>query len=155
MPWAKSRNASANEAIFGTVDRNSDHQEHEAQDHAEARSAHRLVGEVVETQRAIEAVDDRHAVQHHSRGDGAQQEVLHGGLGSDAGFAIEGDHGIQRQRHELDADVHREQAVGRHHDEHAEQRGQRQHVVLAAHHAATFEIVARIQQRDRDAREAE
>ena len=66
---------------------------------------------------------------------------------ADAVVAIEGDHGVQRQRHELDADVDGEQAVGRHQHEDAEQRGERQHVVLAAHHAAAFEVLARVQQR--------
>ena len=62
---------------------------------------------------------------------------------------------IQRQRQQLDADVHGEQVVRRHQHEDAEQRGQRQHVVLAAHHAAALEILARVQQRDGDGQEGE
>ena len=103
----------------------------------------------IERQRARHAVDHRHAIEQRAGGDGAQHEVLHGRFGGDAGVAIERDHGVDGEREQLDADVHREQAVrGRQH-EHAEQRGEREHEVLAAQQPAPVQVRARIQQRER------
>ena len=100
-------------------------------------------------------VQQRHAVEQRARRDGAQHEVLHRRFGGDAGIAIEGDHGVQRQRQQLDADVHGEQVAGRRHHQHAEQRGQRQHVVLALLQAAALEVVAAVEQRQRREQEAD
>ena len=126
MPCASNRNASANDAILGTVDRNSvtpvgapvytsgTHMWNGTAPNLNATATTRntrpritprlgspvaIVGQLVELERAGQSVDQRHAIQQHSRRDRAEQEVLHRGLGGDAVLAIERDHRVQRERH--------------------------------------------------------
>jgi hypothetical protein len=87
--------------------------------------------QLVELQRAGYPVHDREAVQQRARGDCAEHEVLHCRLGRDAGVAIECDHRVQRERQQLDAEIHRQQAARRNHHHHAEQRDETENEILA------------------------
>ena len=106
-----------------------DHAEH--QRNAQVGAVLQGNGHVAQRQRAGDAVDHRHAVEQHARGQRAQHEVFHRRLGRDAGVALQGDHGIQRQRQQFEAEIQREEMAGRDHHHHAQHRKQRQHEELA------------------------
>ncbi len=110
-------------------------------------------GDHAEIERTGEPVDQRHAVQQCARGDRAEDEILHGRFGAHPRVAVERHQRVHRQRQQLDAEVHRQQRVGGHQHEDAEQRGERQHVVFAAQDVAVLQVGARIQQRHRDDQE--
>ena len=60
----------------------------------------------------------------------------------DAGLAIERDHCVERQRQQLDAEIHGQQAPGRDHHHHAEQRNQPENEVLALEQSAALQVLA-------------
>ncbi|KAG1389693.1 hypothetical protein G6F59_015459 [Rhizopus arrhizus] len=78
------------------------------------------------------AVDHRHAVQQETRGQRAQHEVLHGGFGGHDVGATQGDQRVQRQRHQFQAKVDRDQVPGGDHDHLAQQREERQDIEFTA-----------------------
>ena len=129
------------------------HDEGEPQDHARGVRRPEPRGDLREIERAGEPVDQRHAVQQRPGGDGAEHEILHGRLGADARVAVEGHHRVHRQREQLHPEVDGHEASGGHQHEDAEERREREHVVLAAQDAAVLEIRARIQERHRDQEE--
>ena len=63
----------------------------------------------------------------------------------DARLAVERDHRVQRKRLQLDAQVERDEAVGRHEHHDPEQREESEHVVLALQDAAFPQVVVRIE----------
>ena len=69
-------------------------------------------------------------------GERAEHEVLHRRFGGDGRIAVQRDQRVERQRQQLQAEVQREEVVGRDHHHHAEQREQHQHEELAAEQAA-------------------
>ncbi len=113
------------------------------------------VRDALDVERAGGAVDHRHAVEQHARGQRAQHEVLHRRLGGRVRPPVHRHHRVQRQRLQLEAEVEREEAVGRDHHHHAEQREQRQHEGLAAEQPARREVAARVEQHQRDGEVAE
>src|SRR5699024_11568395 len=56
---------------------------------------------------------------------------------------VERDHRVQAQRHQLQAQIHGEKAVGRDHDHHAQHAKQTEHEKLAAQLSLLAEKVAR------------
>ena len=120
------------------------HQEHHAEGqhlrrgHAAVDAAHDL-GDV---QRASGPVDHRHAVEQEAGGQRAQHEVLHGGLGALRPVAAQADGGIQRQRHQLQAQVQHQQVAARDHHHLAQQREERQRVQVRAPDAPVGHVTA-------------
>ena len=74
----------------------------------------------VEVGGAGEAVDQRGAVEQHARGERAEDEVLQPGLGRAHVVAVEGGDDVERQALQLEAEIERDQVVGRDHQHHAE-----------------------------------
>ena len=109
--------------------------------------------DLVEEQRAGEAVDQRAAVEEDARGQRAQDEVFEPGLGRAQRIAVERRQHIERQALQLDRHVEGEQAVGRDHHRHAEGREQGQDRVLEPVDALVGHVAAR--HHDGDARAGE
>ncbi len=116
----------------------------------EARLTAQRRTDLAELERAGDAVQQRHAVQQRARRDGAEHEVLHRGFGGDAVLPVERDQRVQRQRQQLDAEVHGDQVAGGTEHDNAEQRRQRQHVELALLQTAPREKAVRIVEADGD-----
>ena len=133
------------------LERDRRHDEHEAeqQDHPVALPRQDRARDLLEVERAGSAVDHRHAVQQHSRGERAQHEVLHRGFGSALRAPVHRHQRIQRQRLQLEPHVEREEIGGGDHHHHAEQREQRQHERLAAEEPSRRQVVAREEERER------
>ena len=110
-------------------------------------------GDLVEAQGAGQAVEHRHAVEQHAGSNGAEHEVLDRRLCGHAGITIEGHQRVQRQRQQLDAEINGEQASRRRQHADAEQRCERQHLVLTAADLAALEVGLGIEQRQADAEE--
>jgi len=130
-------------------------QEHQAEHQDGGVGAvHAARGDLVHVQRTGGAVDHRDTVEHEARGQCAEDEVLHRRFGRDRVVAAQRHQGVQRQRHQFQAQVDRQHAVTRDHDHLAQRREQREHVELAAEvtreHAALAHVLARIHQRDAD-----
>jgi hypothetical protein len=106
--------------------------------------------ELIELQRAGDAVDDGESIQQGAGSDCPEHEVLHRGLGRDARFAIERHHRVERERQQLEAEINRHEIAGRGHDHDAEQCDQAQNEILAFEEAAALQILARIHERDGD-----
>src|ERR1700680_2804996 len=81
---------------------------------------------------AGEAVDQRRSVEQHARRQRAKHEILQARLGRAQVVAVDGGDHIERQRHELEAKVERDQVAGRDHGHHAGGGGQNQHRELEA-----------------------
>ena len=135
------------------LERDAHHHERDAEPERhviQLRIARHRRGQLVELQRARDAVDPRDAVQQRTRRDRAEDKVLHGGLGRRGRVALERDQGVERQRQRFQPEIHRQQAVRRHHDHHAQQAEQPEHVVFAAQQLVLPQIVARVEEADRD-----
>ncbi len=104
-------------------------------------------GDRREARRAGEAVDQRGAVEQHARGQRAQHEILEAGLARAHVVAADGGHHVERQALQLEAEVERDQIVGRDHHAHAGGRQQHQHRVLELLRARLAHVVERQQQR--------
>ena len=77
-------------------------------------------------------VHHRHPVEQHPGGERPQHEVLHRRLGGDRRVAVEGDHRVEREREQLEPEVHGEEIRSRHEHHHPEQREEPEDEVLAA-----------------------
>ena len=97
-----------------------------------------------DVQRARDAVDHRHAIQQQARRERPEHEVLHSRFGRHCRIPVERNHGIQAQRHQLEAQIQREEVIARDHHHHAEHREERQREVFAAIHAAIIQIGSRV-----------
>ena len=127
------------------LERDAGHDEHQPEDQNAPGSpcpVRTASPDAVDVERAGRAVDHRHPVEEHARGQRAEHEVLHRRLGRRASTCVHRHHRVERQRLQLESEVEREEVVGRDHHQHAEQREQRQHEGLAAEQAARFEVVA-------------
>ena len=121
-------------------------------DEDQAEDEHALVGLALaddfEDARNVEAaggaVHHRQAVEQEARRQRAEHEVLHRRLGAGAMVAPQGHQRIERQAHQLQAEIDDEEVVGRDHDAHAEQREQRQREELALQHLARADVRTRI-----------
>ena len=104
----------------------------------------------IDVERAGCSVNHRHAVEQHARGKRPEHEILHRRLGGTGTLFLERDQRVQRERHQFDAEVEREEAVAG--DDHldAEQDEQRQYERFAAEQASCKQIAARIEQHQRN-----
>ena len=110
-----------------------------------------LLAEQAETDRLEfespgDSIKKRDAVQQGSRGDRAKHEILHGRFRRHRRIAIEGDERVERERQQLEPEVHRQHVPGRDHDHDPEQPEQRQDEELAAEQVMLLQIVPRIQE---------
>mmetsp|Transcript_15026 Transcript_15026/g.35420 ORF Transcript_15026/g.35420 Transcript_15026/m.35420 type:complete len:435 (-) Transcript_15026:3986-5290(-) len=99
-------------------------------------------------QRAGRAVHHRQAVEQEAAGQRTEHEVLHRRLGRNAVVAPQGYEGVQRQAHQLQAEVDDEEVVCRQHHVDAQQCEQAQDEELALQHLAHPGVRPGIHQRD-------
>ncbi|MPN11423.1 hypothetical protein SDC9_158724 [bioreactor metagenome] len=127
------------------------HQENQAEQ--QHRAVCRLVVDSLrhagELERTGGAIHHRHAIQQQAGSQRAQHEILHAGFGGARGIAIESNQRIQRERHHLQADVHRQHVVGGDHHHHAQRHQHGQQVILRLVDVAVGKVAASVQQRDR------
>ena len=88
------------------------------------------VGDLGQAGRAGGAVDEGDAVEEDRRGEGAEDEVLHGRLARLGPAAVEAGQHVQGDREDLEAEEDHDQVVGRGHEHGARRREQGQHVEL-------------------------
>ena len=74
---------------------------------------------------AGEAVDQRDAVEQHAGGQRAEHEIFEARFGRAQVVAVDRGDDVERQRLQLEAEIERDQVVGRDHQHHAERREQR------------------------------
>ena len=92
---------------------------------------------------AGEAVDQRGAVEQHPRGERAEDEIFEPGLGRAHRIAVEAGDDVERQALQFEAEIERDQVVGRDHDHHAGGRQQDQHRELEARDAVLLVVAQR------------
>ena len=110
----------------GDLEGDAGQHEDEAENQAE-RGAVRLErgGDLRKLDMSREAVDQRHAVEQHARRQSPEHEILQAGLRRADALAIDGGDDVERERLQFEAEIERDEAVGRNHEQHAE-RGQHQ-----------------------------
>ncbi len=101
-------------------------------------------------QRAGRAVHHRQAVEQEAAGHRAEHEVLHRGFGGVGVVAAQRDQRVQRQAHQLEAEVDDQEVVGRDHHADAQQDEHRQRVELALEQVAAGDVGPGIGQRQHD-----
>jgi hypothetical protein len=84
----------------------------------EQRVGGQEVGDSRQRRRTGGAVDHRHAVEHHRRGERAEDEVLEAGLAGLQPAAVEGGEHVEGDREDLEGQEHDDEVVGRRHQEH-------------------------------------
>ena len=104
-------------------------QEHQAEDQADAALPRRL-GDAGKRHVAGEAVDQRAAVEQHARRQRAEHEILQAGLGRAHGIAVRGRDHVERETHQFEPEIERDQVAGRDQHAHADGREQDQHGVF-------------------------
>ena len=111
-----------------------DEQEHQPEHQADAGAALRRqirdFGDAGEADRAGEAVDQRGAVEQHARRQRAQHEILQARFRRLGAVAVEGGDDVERERHQLEAEIKRDQVGRRDQQQHAERRQQEQRAVF-------------------------
>ena len=133
------------------LEREAGQDEDEAEDDAEAAVAVQRRGGAGERHRAGVAVDQRRAVEQHARRQRAEDEIFEPRLrGAQIVAAIGGDD-VERQAHQLEAEIERDEVAGRDQHHHAERGEQDQHRELEAADLLVAHEVDRQQQRDQRA----
>ena len=116
----------------GNLEGEAGDEEDKAEDEADRRTALERHGNAGERGLAGEAVDQRGTVEQHAGGQSTEDEVLEAGLGRAHRIPVDrGDH-VKRQRLQLEADIDRDQVVGRDHHHHAERGDDDEHRILEA-----------------------
>ena len=98
--------------------------EHESQMSGACAALGRRLGDAGKVHGAGEAVDQRRAVKQHARGQGAEDEILEARLGRAHGIAIDGGDHVEREAHQFEPEIERDQ-IGRR-DEHHHPGGREQ-----------------------------
>ena len=100
-------------------------QEHQAEDQPDAALLARL-GDAGEAHRAGEAVDQRGAVEQHARRQRAEHEIFQPRFGRAHVVAVDRRDHVERQAHQLEAEIERDQVGRRDQHQHAGGREQDQ-----------------------------
>jgi hypothetical protein len=98
------------------------------------------------------AVHQRKAVHQESAGEGAQQQVFHGGLVGALVGAQEAHHDVEGERHQLEANEQRDEVRAGRQEKHAALREQHERVVFAVVLARDFQVLVRHQGHDEGGR---
>ena len=77
-------------------------------------------GDIGKAGMAGEAVDQRHAIEHHARGQGAEHEIFQAGFRRAQIVAVDGGDDIECQRLQFQRQIGGDQVVGRDHQQHAD-----------------------------------
>ena len=125
-------------------------QEHQSERQADAALGGGL-GDAGERDRAAEAVNQRGAVEQHAGRQRAENEVFQPGLGRTHVVAADRRDHVERQAHQFEAEIERDQVGRRNQHQHAGGRQQDQHRILEPLLLLAAEIVERHQDRDRRA----
>ena len=121
--------------------------EDQAEHHAERRRTLQRRGDAREGDRAGIAVHQRYAVEQHARGERAEHKIFDAGLGGAQVVAAIGGDDIERQTHQFEAEVQRDEIGGRYQHHHAERPEQQQHGKFEAADLVAAHEVDRQQQR--------
>ena len=113
----------------GDLEAEAGEQEHDAEDQADAAlpGRPRDAGEV---DGAGKAIDQRSAVKQHARGQRAEDEIFQAGLGRAQRAAVACRHDIERQAHQFEAEIKRNEVGRRNQHQHAKRREQDQHGIF-------------------------
>ena len=132
----------------GDLEAEAGEQKHQAEDQPDAAHLPPTLRDAGEADRAGEAVDQRRAVEQHSRRQRAEHEIFQPRFGRAQRVAVaRGDH-IERQAHQFEAEIERDQIVGRDQHQHAERREHDQHgifeplLLFAAGHSRSTSAMA-------------
>ncbi len=68
---------------------------------------------------AGKAIDQGHAVKQHAGRQRAKNEILQAGFGRTNAIAVEGGNDVKRERHQLEAEIERDQVIRRNQQHHA------------------------------------
>ena len=104
----------------GNLERQPHQNEHQPEQHADARMIMHGVRNRAEGDRAGIAVDQRHPVEHHARRQGAEDEIFEAGFRRAQVMAAIGRDHVERQAHQLETEVERDEVIGRDQHQHAE-----------------------------------
>ncbi len=125
-------------------------QEHQPEHQPEALLVRRL-GNAGEAHRAGKSVDQRRAVEQHAGRQGAEDEILEPGLGRAQGIAIDRRHHVEREAHQLEPEIERDQVGCRDQHHHAGGRKQDQDRIFELLLLLGREIIERHEDRRRRA----
>ena len=117
--------------------------------HSESRHSSRAVSDLADVRRSRDAVDQRHAVKQHARRKRAEQEVLHRRFVRLLLALRESNQHVERQRHQLETDVKRDQIVAAGDEHHADGGEENECVVFAVLFAFDIEKASRDADRER------
>ena len=117
-------------------------QEDDAEDQPDAAVRGRL-RDAGKAHRAGEAVNQRRAIEQHSRGQRAEHEIFKPGLGRTQLVAMARGDDIKRQAHQFEAEIERDQVGRRYQHQHAERREQDEHGIFETLLAFLFCVIER------------
>ena len=132
-------------------ERKTRHQEHQAERKRQVADLARTdrVGDIAQVEAAGGAVDHGHAIEHEARGKRAKHEIFHRGFGRALMIAAQCNHRVERQRHQLKAQVDRKEVARRNHHHLAKQRKEHEDVEFASsQHVAALDVLPTVDQRD-------
>ena len=129
----------------GNLEAKADEQEHKAEYETNTRAALRCLGNPGKIDGAGEAVDQRSTIEQHPRRKRAKDEIFQTCLGRPHVFAIGRCDHIERQAHQLQPEIERDQIGGRDQHQHAKRREQEQCAVFELLLLLQREIVQRQQ----------
>ena len=104
----------------GNLEREAGQDEHEAEQNADIRMIMHRLRDRGEGDRAGIAVDERRAVKQHARRQRAEHEILEARFGGAQIMAAIGGDYVERQAHQFEAEIERDEIVGRDQHQHAE-----------------------------------
>src|SRR6185369_13861945 len=108
-----------------------------------------FVSDLAEVCRTCDAVKQRHAVEQHARRKRTEQEILHGGFVRFLLALRKSDEDVERQRHQLETDVKRDEIVATGNKHHADGGEENECVVFAVLLSFNIEKARRNADRER------
>ena len=128
-----------------------DHEEDEAENDACRGSGGDRRGDAGKCHGAGKSIEQRGAVEHHSRRQRAKHEIFEPGFGSTHVVAVEGGDDIERQRHQFEPEIERDQAVRRNEHLHADRRQDDEDRKLELLQPGAAHVILRHDERDQRA----
>ena len=115
----------------GNLEAEAGEQKNQAEDQPDA-AMRRGLRDAGKTHRAGKTVNQRRAVEQHSRRQRAEHEIFQSGFGRAQRIAMAGGDHVERQAHQFEAEIERDQIGGRDQHHHAERGEHDQHRIFEA-----------------------
>ena len=131
----------------GNLEAEADEQKHDAEDQPDAALPAPRFGDAGEVHRAGEAVNQRGAVQQHAGRQRAEDEIFQARLGRFEVVAVRGGDHVERQAHQLEPEIERDQIGGGNQHHHAQRRQQHEDAEFEFLLLLDGQIIERQQQR--------